>query len=171
MYPELNELLQYYSETFCNRTCMLKTGYMPLSELQIVFNESDFHHLVGLHKVTRDRASVNIGKIKKQRLTLSMIVKHERFKEIRYRILEFKSLEKMFIDPQCDICVLAKDLRTNSMNIDLILFDEVESDFIMVLGLRRAKDSLVFYPTTLYKAPKNKFKDVRKTKVEMMTWI
>lgn len=169
---DLLDILNDYSQKFCNKTCMIETNYKSLSEIQVVFNENNLHHLLGLHYVTKERASKTIKKIKNGQLTINSISNHNDYrKKVHYRILGYNSLEFLLIDPQTDVCIIAKDLKNNPMNLDVIFLDSRDKNKVILLGLRRAKDSMLFYPTTLHRTDKKKYDGQRKTKINKITWI
>lgn len=51
------------------------------------------------------------------------------------------------------------------MNLDVIFFDEIDKNSIMVLGLRKRQDSDIYAPTTLLKTRKDKYAKQRKAKI------
>lgn len=88
--PELIDIYDYYVNNFCScKSFIVNTDFKKLSTIQIVFEENQLHHLLGLHKVTNNRASKNIKLIRKHALTISNIKNHNNFSDIKFRLIGF----------------------------------------------------------------------------------
>lgn len=164
--PELIDIYDYYIKNFCiYKSFIVYTNFKPLEKIQIVFEENQLHHLLGLHKVTNNRASKNIDLIKRNLLTISNIRQHNKFSEIKFRLIGFFSIGNMFLNQTSKFCILAKDIGSNTMDLDVIFYDEIDTSSIMILGLRKRQGSDIYAPTTLFRTRKDKYDKIRKAKI------
>ncbi|MGV3082695.1 PBECR4 domain-containing protein [Streptococcus dysgalactiae] len=166
---ELIEVIKDYQNRFAGKSCLVSTSYKQLEQFIVAFELSDIHHLVGLHKVTKDFANITLPKIQKKELTLEIIKDHANFTDVISRIECYNILDKIFYKGEVNICIVKKDFTSNTMNLDVIFFKEKER-LAIVLGLRKTKDG-IYKPVTMHLAKKRKFLALRKTLVKSITWI
>ena len=107
----LKDILDDFYEKFSSKKCRIETNYSKLSEFIVVFDVLDLHHLLGLHKVTRLKASESIEKVKKEELTIESLIKHSRYSDIKARITNYKFLEEVFYKSVVEVCILEKDIQ------------------------------------------------------------
>lgn len=164
-------ILQDYRKNFHGKRCYMALNYKGIEPIEIHFNDVDLYHLLGLGKVTRGyRAKTAIEAIDNASLTIRDIIRHHKFNDIKYRIQGYKSLHSMLINPKAKVCILRKDLDTNTMDLDLILWDNLDKNRLMILGLRKGKDN-IYYPTTLHRSSKKKYDSCKRTYINTILWI
>lgn len=167
----LYDILTDYREHFSGRLCTVKTNYLGASELQIYFEERSLFHLLGLHYVTTGyNATKAIREIDRGELTMSNIKRHREFNNIKYRLLGLPSIYYMLIHPRAKICVVKKDMFRNNMNLDLIFWDNLDRDKVIILGLKKDVSSGIYYPTTLLRKSRKVVEEIRHTVITSIVW-
>ena len=78
------------------------------------------------------------------------------------------SIERIFYDKKVKVCVLNKDLNSNNMHLDLVFYEE-QGRTALVLGLRKVGN--YYRLITLHESDIRKYKKVRKTKINNISWI
>ena len=167
----LQSTLNDYQKKFCEKRCLLEINYKGLDDIVVVFTETDLHHLLGLHYVLDKavRATESIEMIKNNELLISDFTNHQDFSKMFSRFKNYNFIERVFYDNAVDICVLAKDIQRNNMNLNLIVY-EISGRSAIVLGIRQITDTH-YKLVTLHEASSNAYKNVRKTKIKNIEWL
>jgi len=167
----LQSTLNDYQKKFCEKRCLLEINYKGLDNIVVIFNETDLHHLLGLHYVLDKavRATESIEMIKNNELLISDFTNHQDFSKMFSRFKNYNFIERVFYDNAVDICVLAKDIQRNNMNLNLIVY-EISGRSAIVLGIRQITDTH-YKLVTLHEASSNSYKNVRKTKIKNIEWL
>lgn len=167
----LQSTLNDYQKKFCEKRCLLEINYKGLDNIVVIFNETDLHHLLGLHYVLDKavRATESIEIIKNNELLISDFTNHQDFSKMFSRFKNYNFIERVFYDNAVDICVLAKDIQRNNMNLNLIVY-EISGRSAIVLGIRQITDTH-YKLVTLHEASSNAYKNVRKTKIKNIEWL
>ena len=84
------------------------------------------------------------------------------------RFNNYSFIERIFYDKKVKVCVLNKDLNSNNMHLDLVFFEE-QGRTALVLGLRKVGN--YYRLITLHESDIRKYKKVRKTKINNISWI
>ncbi|MBK0347952.1 hypothetical protein JDW15_04750 [Aerococcaceae bacterium zg-ZJ1578] len=167
----LEYILNDFRKNFHNKRCHLSLNYKGLDSIEIQFHEHQLYHLLGIHKVTNKyRAKTAIEAIEKKHLTIDSIINHKEFNDIKYRIIGYKSLYSILVDPKTKLCILGKDLDKNTMQLDLVLWDNIDFSKMMILGLRKTSDGS-YVPTTLHRTEKKKYDHYKRTRISAIIWI
>ncbi|MGX7395416.1 PBECR4 domain-containing protein [Carnobacterium mobile] len=160
-----------YRKNYHGKMVTITTGYKPFSTIEITFNEKQLPHLLGLHKIDKDKASKQLTRIKNETLTYQTLKKNDNFYQIKDRIKYFSFIDDVFIFQkvkQC-ICVSKEDSR-NIMRLDIVfLEDNIER--VLNLGLR--KDFSGKYAPVTFFVSKNKVKSYpssKRAKIETLEW-
>lgn len=167
---ELVEILNDYKEKFCGKVCCIETNFKDMQKIKINFSKVDLHHLLGLHKVTKNRASKNIELIEEGKLIIKDIKKHHNYKEVKPRISSYGFIEEVFYARTVDICIVEKDINPNTMILNLIIYKKSGYE-VIVLGLKKNTKNDIYYLATLHKAYENKYSELRKTKIKSIQWL
>lgn len=98
-------------------------------EITLGFSETDFHHLVGLHKlkdieVARQSRSIVFRDILNGRITYQTLLKSEFFNSIQSRIQTFPDIEKMLDQEQIIF----------RYNKKIYPYSAIESEFLVKIG-------------------------------------
>lgn len=167
----LQSTLNDYQKKFCEKRCLLEINYKGLDKIVVVFTETDLHHLLGLHYVLDKAVSAtkSIEMIKNNELLISDFNNHEYFSKMFLRFKNYNFIERVFYDKAVNICVVAKDLQRNNMNLDLVVY-EISGRSAIVLGIRQITD-IHYKLVTLHEASSSKYKKLRKTKIENIEWL
>lgn len=167
----LQSTLNDYQKKFCEKRCLLEINYKGLDNIVVIFNETDLHHLLGLHYVLDKavRATESIEMIKNNELLISDFTNHQDFSKMFSRFKNYNFIKRVFYDNAVDICVLAKDIQRNNMNLNLIVY-EISGRSAIVLGIRQITDTH-YKLVTLHEASSNAYKNVRKTKIKNIEWL
>ena len=167
----LKDILDDFYEKFSSKKCRIKTNYSKLSEFVVVFNVLDLHHLLGLHKVTRLKASESIEKVKKEELTIESLINHSRYSDIKARLANYKFLEEVFYKSVIEVCILEKDIQhKTSMELSVVFFKKETNKYI-VLGLRKNLKTNTYHLATLHETRNDKYSSYKKTKFKIVEWI
>ena len=166
---DLRELVKDYREHFVGKSCQVSTNYADLKELVVTFQATDLHHLFGLHKLTKDYASLTLEQIESGVFDLGEFKQSPNFREVKQRIGLYPFISDIFIEQATDYCVIRKDLSRNTMNLDLVFF-EGDKRNVKVLGLRKDKEG-IYRLVTLHEASTKKYARVRKTKITSIIWL
>ena len=167
----LKDILDDFYEKFSSKKCRIETNYSKLSEFIVVFDVLDLHHLLGLHKVTRLKASESIEKVKKEELTIESLIKHSRYSDIKARIANYKFLEEVFYKAVVEVCILEKDIQhKTSMELSVVLFKKETNKYI-VLGLRKNLRTNTYHLVTLHETRNDKYSSYKKTKFKIVEWL
>lgn len=168
---ELLEILDDYKENFCEKICVVETSLKEINSIKIYFSKTDLHHLLGLHKVTSGKnASKTIEEIERNKLTINKVRKHHNYNIIKPRIKNYGFIYEVFYGHEVDLCIAGKDIKPNSMNLNLIFYKKKNHE-VIVLGLRKNSKNNIYYLTTLHKTYENKYDKTRKTKIKSIKWI
>lgn len=167
----LQSTLNDYQKKFCEKRCLLELNYKGLDNIIVVFNETDLHHLLGLHYVldTTVGATKSIEMIKNNELLISDFTNHQDFSKMFSRFKNYSFIERVFYDKKVNICVVAKDLQRNNMNLHLVVY-EISGRSAIVLGIRQITNTH-YKLVTLHEASSNTYKNVRKTKIKNIEWL
>lgn len=165
----LLDCIRDYQEKFDSKICQVSTNYKQLEKFEVAFCLTDLHHLFGLHKITREFASRTIPAIQSGNFFLEDYKLHPMYREVIERISLYPFIGCVFYDHGVQYCVVRKDLSSNTMNLDVVFFENGKR-MVTVLGLRRDKTG-VFKPVTLHKSNARKYAKVRKTTVKATKWL
>ncbi|MBU0279412.1 PBECR4 domain-containing protein [Gemella sp. zg-1178] len=162
------ELLNDYNDNFCNKKCYLFTNYKN-EQFEVSFNVIDLYHLFGIHKICNIHATKWVELVKCEKFSL-LDYKSDYLKEVIPRIDSYYFLKEVFLKNSVNTLILGKDLKGNTMNLNIVFVDENNDNMYVVLGLR--KDNRNKYrPVTLHVSRYNKYKKYRKTKIKSIEWI
>lgn len=168
----LRILVEFYEKQFSGNVCELYTNYKPLEIITIHFPVNGLPHLLGLHKVTSVPSASVIKGIKSGEISIKSIKGHANFNKIRYRIENFEKIEDMLKINKVKSCVLKKDSSHNEkyLDLDVCVFDHIDNNRLLVLGLRKDKNNNIFYPTSILKTGVDKFRRTKRTIVRDVKW-
>ena len=109
----LQSALENYQKKFCNRKCLIELNYNKMSDVIVIFSETDLHDLLGLHYVLGDhfQATKSIELIRNNELLISDFINHQNFSKMLSRVKIYNFIEKVFYNKTVDICVVDKDLH------------------------------------------------------------
>ena len=167
----LQSTLNDYQKKFCEKRCLLEINYKGLDDIVVVFTETDLHHLLGLHYVLDKGVSAtkSIEMIKNNELLISDFKNHQDFSKMFKRFKNYGFIERVFYDKKVNICVVAKDLKSNSMKLHLVVY-EISGRSAIVLGIRKITDTC-YKLVTLHEASSSKYKKLRKTEIKNIEWL
>lgn len=100
-----------------------------LTEIRLGFSDTDFHHLVGLHKlkdidIARSNRSTIFRRILNGHITYNTLTKSRFFSEIQSRLHSFPNLESL----------LDGDQLVFRYNKKLYPYSSIESEFLLKMG-------------------------------------
>lgn len=167
----LQSTLNDYQKKFCGKRCLLELNYKGLDDIVLVFTETDLHHLLGLHYVLDKAVSAtkSIEMIKNNELLISDFTNHQDFLKMFKRFKNYGFIERVFYDKKVNICVVAKDLKSNNMKLHLVVY-EISGRSAIVLGIRKITDTC-YKLVTLHEASSDKYKKLRKTEIKNIEWL
>lgn len=169
------EILDDYQQNFAGKKICIYTNYKVLDKFLVSFDILNLPHLMGWQKIMDKGAySSNIIKmIKNTDLTLSNSRRHSNFFKIKDRLLNYTFLYDIFYSESDNICVMTSNMKPNKLKLDIVFYKEKDPKHIVVLGLRKNKESTYFVPTTLHVelTKNNPYLYRRKTKIERLEWI
>lgn len=167
----LQSTLNDYQKKFCEKRCLLELNYKGLDDIVVVFTETDLHHLLGLHYVLDKAVSAtkSIEMIKNNELLISDFNNHQDFSKMFKRFKNYGFIERVFYDKKVNICVVAKDLKSNNMKLHLVVY-EISGRSAIVLGIRKITDTC-YKLVTLHEASSDKYKKLRKTEIKNIEWL
>lgn len=167
----LQSTLNDYQKKFCGKRCLLELNYKGLDDIVVVFTETDLHHLLGLHYVLDKAVSAtkSIEMIKNNELLISDFTNHQDFSKMFKRFKNYGFIERLFYDKKVNICVVAKDLKSNNMKLHLVVY-EISGRSAIVLGIRKITDTC-YKLVTLHEASSDKYKKLRKTEIKNIEWL
>lgn len=167
----LQSTLNDYQKKFCGKRCLLELNYKGLVDIVVVFTETDLHHLLGLHYVLDKAVSAtkSIEMIKNNELLISDFTNHQDFSKMFKRFKNYGFIERVFYDKKVNICVVAKDLKSNNMKLHLVVY-EISGRSAIVLGIRKITDTC-YKLVTLHEASSDKYKKLRKTEIKNIEWL
>lgn len=166
----LQSVLEDYQEKFCNKKCFLELNYKKMSDVMVVFSETDLHHLLGLHYVLPKNiyANKSIEMIKNNELLISDLSEHQDFFKMFSRFKNYNFIEKVFYNKEINICVVEKDIPRNGMKLNLVVY-ETTGRTAVVLGLRKVNDC--YKLVTLHESDSRKYNKVRRTTIKNINWL
>lgn len=166
----LQSTLENYQKNFCNRKCLIELDYKKMSDVIVMFSETDLHHLLGLHYVLGNtfQATKSIELIKNNELLISDFINHQNFSKMLSRVKKYNFIWKVFYDKTVDICVVDKDLIRNGMKLNLVIYESTGRTAV-VLGLRKINN--YYRLVTLHESDSRKYNNVRKTKIRNIKWL
>ena len=166
----LQSTLEHYQKKFCNRQCLIELNYKKMSDVIVIFSETDLHHLLGLHYVLGDhfQATKSIEMIRNNELFISDFINHQNFSKMLSRVKIYNFIEKVFYNKTVDICVVDKDLLRNGMKLNLVIYESTGRTAV-VLGLRKINN--YYRLVTLHEGDSRKYNRVRKTKIRNIKWL
>ena len=167
---EIKEIFEDYELNFADRSCNVYINYKKLPNFLVVFDIKDLFHLLGIHKITRLRASRWVSEVRNGSFSLGAYRRHPNFRESLSRIRNYDFLYELFYRDKVKICILEKDLDRNPMKLQIIFYKE-DDNKVIVLGLKKDDDLNAFKLATLHESHKNKYRGVRKTTVKKIEWI
>lgn len=142
-------ILNDFIENFTRKKLVVNVTYRKLDKLEIRFDKFNLPHLLGLHKVIKERATNILQSILEGNITLENIKLHERYKEIKDRILSYNFLHSCFIDKNIKLCIIINSHDRNPQYLDIVFIDKYGGKDIL-LGLRKARNRDYYSPTTMY---------------------
>ena len=123
--PSLISIYNNYYKKYHGKLVTLTTSYKPFSIIEVVFNEKQLPHLLGLHKINKQSASEQVKDIKEGALTYQSIKKHDNFYQIKDRIKYISFIDDVFIFEKIKQCVcVSKNDSNNSMNLDIVFLED-----------------------------------------------
>ena len=171
----LIEILNFFTEKFCQFDCLIETNYKELPVVKISFEANQLPHLLGFQKINQVGGIRGVENIKNKKITLKAIEKHDKYFEIKPRIMSFKRLNDMFQPQGMEYCLLKKDNKNaTKLNqvLDIILFDkEKRNNHIYILGLSKANNYDIYYPRTFFETKASKYSHLKMTRIKNITWV
>lgn len=165
---DLISIVTDYRKKFVGKSCRVSTNYKALASFEVHFRATDLHHLFGFHKITRDYATKTLSMIDEGSFDLDSFSNSPNFREVVARINLYPFIGDVFIQNVTEYCVIRKDLKPNTMNLDVVFF-EGDSKIVKVLGLRKDKNN-VYRLVTLHEADARKYARVKKAKIQDIIW-
>lgn len=160
-----------YSENYHGKMVTITTGYKPFSTIEIIFNEKQLPHLLGLHKIDKDSASNQLERIKNETLTYKTLRKNDDFYQIKDRIRCFSFIDDVFIFQKIKQCIcVSKEDSKNSMRLDIVF---LENDIERVFNLGLRKDSSGKYAPVTFFVSKKKVRNYptsKRANIETLEW-
>lgn len=125
----LLQCAQVFSRLLDYQYCFTLGRKGKLKEIVLGFGETDFHHLVGLHKlkdinISRDNRQTVFRDILEGRITYPTIEKSAFVEESRIRLEAFQFIEKM----------LDGDQLIFRFNKKVLPYSAIEGDFLLKMG-------------------------------------
>lgn len=140
------EIFNDYIDTFTRKKLILKVAN---KDIEIRFSKDNLPHLLGLHKVLKGRATDILQSIVEGEIDIEKLKKHERYKEIKDRILSYNFLHSCFIDKNIELCIIVDAHGFNPQDLGLVFIDDFGGKDIL-FGLRKARNTNYYSPTTMY---------------------
>lgn len=166
------EMLEDFERHFCGNIARVETNYKPLQSFNVYFEPKQLPHLMGWDKITNKKiGSSRINElIKLDNFNVESTRKHHKFHESRKRMLNYNFLHEIFIYKKHNICVMTRDMKPNSMRLDIVFYKELEKE-ATILGLRKDNRMDYFVPTTLHnRGLNNQFSRRRRSTVKNIKW-
>ncbi|WP_051258569.1 PBECR4 domain-containing protein [Atopococcus tabaci] len=165
-------LLEDYKKHFCGNLVTFETNYKLLESFDVFFEPKQLPHLLGWDKILSSK--MGAGKIIKlvegEKITLESTRKHHRFPEARKRMENYNFLHEIFIHTSQKVCIMTRDMKPNSMKLDIVFYKEDEKE-ATILGLRKDYRMDYFVPTTLHtKSLNNQFSRRKRTSIKKVIW-
>lgn len=166
---DLQILLNDFIENFTRNKCILEISDKNLQNVEIRFSKDNLPHLLGLHKVNKDRASKILSAILEGTITHNSIKSHHEYVNIKDRLYSYNFLHKCFIEKEVKYCIVIKSNKNNSLNLDIAFIDSFNNKTI-VLGLRKVRD--FFVPATMYvmKNKNDQYNTMPRSKINSIEW-
>jgi len=150
MKVDLNKIYNQYLSNFDGNTAIITTPYKPLDCFYIKFDILQLPHLLGLHKIYRQKPKDICSQLNNSVITYDKIQRHANFGQVRDRINYFGFILDIFLEGYNDsvIYVSENDKKGSSMGLD-IAFAHPHKDKYLTLGLRENISS-IYAPVTFY---------------------
>ncbi|APZ50253.1 hypothetical protein BW721_04810 [Jeotgalibaca sp. PTS2502] len=166
-------MYENYFDNYHGRKVTIETSYKPLLRFDIIFNETDLPHLLGLHKLDKDSASKQLDKIKSGELTYQVIKKRDGFHQIKDRIKHIDFINRVFLTREVRQCIcVSKEDSKNSMRLDIV-FMEDSIQRVLNLGLRKVSNQRnVYTPVTFFvsKSKGTAYPYSKRAKIKSLEW-
>lgn len=168
----LQELFSDYKTNFANKTVEMQTNYKSISCINIKIEENNFPHLLGLHYCVKGKSATQICTlIEREKLTYEDIKKQSEFGHygIKERIKSYNYLSVFLKEAEGRIFYPTENLKQNTMKLTLV-FSEKKGNGEVVLGVRKDVKENVFRLATLHYSRKQKFTNMRSSKIISVNW-
>ena len=167
-------ILEDYRTCFSGHKIHITTNYNQLSQFNIVFSENQLPHLMGWEKIKSKgskSASAIIKAVESETWTVKDAKKNQRWHEAKKRMLNYNILHRIFLDQDLVPMVLTSDMKPNRLKLDVVFVANRVHESV-ILGLRKAKGSDIFVPTTLHtEVLNNEYNSRRRTIIKSLKWI
>lgn len=169
------KILNDYRDNFSDKIALITTNYKKLSEFKVSFDEKNLPHLMGWQKVSGKNSSATsiIRMIESYKFIFSKTRHNPEFFRIKDRLLNYEFLYDVFYQEDTNVCVMTRDMKPNPLKLDIVFYKIKDPKRIVVLGLRRNKNTDYFVPTTLHveKNKNNQYLNRRKTNIKNLEWL
>ncbi|MDK6377597.1 MAG: PBECR4 domain-containing protein [Lactobacillus crispatus] len=169
------KILQDYRQNFAGKVAVITTNYKKLCSFKVSFSEQNLPHLMGWQKVIGKNSSATniIRLIDNNEFTLANTRKNSEFFRIKDRLLNYNFLHDIFYGKLTNVCIMTSDMKPNKLKLDIVFYHLKDKQRIIVLGLRKRKNTPYFVPTTLHveKIKNNPYLSRRKTSIKSFKWI
>lgn len=163
-------ILNDFIENFTQKKLVLNVTYGKIDKLEIRFDKFNLPHLLGLHKVINGRATNILQNILEGKVAIENIKLHERYKEIKDRILSYNFLHSCFINKNIKLCIIINSHGRNPQNLDIVFIDRYSGKDIL-LGLRKVRNKNYYSPTTMYVVKDNSdYMGRKKARISSIEW-
>lgn len=160
-----------YSKNYHGKLVNITTAYKPISSVDITFNNDNFPHLVGLHKLYGGSAKEQIKKIESGKLTLKMLQKHNDYGDMKDRLDHFSFIDKVFIREEIKECVQVSSAdKKNRMKLDIVFLED-DTEKVMTLGIRKVYNG-IYIPVTFYvsRNKKGQYEKSKRATIKKLIW-
>lgn len=167
----LLDLFEAYSKNYHGKLVNITTAYKPISDIDIAFNNNNFPHLVGLHKLYSGSAKEQITKIKSGKLTLKALQEHNDYGDMKDRLHNFGFIDKVFIHEEVKECIHVSSAdKKNRMKLDIVFLED-NTEKVMTLGIRKAYNG-IYIPVTFYvsRNKKKQYEKSKRAKIKKLIW-
>lgn len=172
---DYHKILNDYRSNFSGGIAAITTNYKKLSNFYVSFDDKNLPHLMGWQKVlNKNSSATNIIKlIESDEFSFSKTRHHSEFFRIKDRLLSYEFLYDVFYQEDSNVCVMTRDMKPNPLRLDIVFYKEKDPRRIIILGLRKSKQTKYFVPTTLHveKNRNNQYLNRRKTNIKSLKWI
>jgi len=145
----LLEQFENFEKNYHKKEILITSTFRKAPTLRITFDNSNFPHLIGLHKIYSSRPNILISQITNEKITIEQLKTNRKYTDIKDRVLNIHRLDNFFYNPKAEYFIFLNEVdKRNQMNLEIVFFEK-SSDKFYTLGIRPRKDGK-YSPVTFF---------------------
>jgi len=145
----LLEQFKNFEKNYHQKEIVVTSNFKKIPVLRILFDNSNFPHLIGLHKIYSTRPTELISKIENEKITLEHLKSNRQYTDMKDRVLNIHRLNHFFYSPKSEYFIFLNEVdKRNQMNLEIVFFEK-DLDKFYTLGIRPRKDGK-YSPVTFF---------------------